>query len=92
MKTNFYLLATYVQEIQLLAITPHLNAIVGNGSWNFDIEDCDKVLRLNCNYSTKEKVMRFLIRNKLFDREIQYIKNEQHAHIGNVQPLSAIYL
>lgn len=88
MKTDFYLLATYVQELQLLAIQPHLDAIVGKGQWNFDLEDCDKVLRLHCNYGTKEKVIRFLDRNELFDKELHYLESEQYAYIGKVRPLS----
>lgn len=88
MKTDFYLLATHLQEIQLLAIRPHLDAIVGKGQWNFDLEDCDKVLRLHSNQLTKEKVIRFLNRNGLFDRELHYLESEQYAHIGTVRPLS----
>jgi len=88
MKVEFYLLATYVQNIQLLAIQSHLDAIVGTGRWNFDLEDCDKVLRLNCNYAKKEKVIRFLDRNELFHKELHYLESEQYAHIGKVRPLS----
>ncbi|MFD2562988.1 hypothetical protein [Aquimarina rubra] len=88
MKTDFYLLATYVKEPQLFAIQPHLDAIVGKGQWNFDLEDCDKVLRLHCNYGTKEKMIRFLDRNELFDKELHYLESEQYAHIGKVRPLS----
>lgn len=88
MKPDFYLLATHVKEIQLLAIQPHLDAIVGKGQWNFDLENCEKVLRLHCNYSTKQKVIRFLERNELFYKELHYLENEQYAHIGKVRPLS----
>ncbi len=88
MKPNFYLLATYVQEMQILAIRPHLDAIVGKSNWNFDLEDCDNVLRLSCNNSTKQKVIRFLSRNELFHKELHYSESEQYAHIGKVRPLS----
>ena len=82
MKTNFYLLATCVQEIQLIVIQPHLDVIVGTGQWNFDLEDSEKVLRLHCNHTTKDKVIRFLKRNKLFNKELHYLESEQNAHIG----------
>ena len=88
MNTNFHLLATYVQEIELLAIRPHLDVIVGTGQWNFDLEDNDKVLRLHSSHSTKEKVIRFLKRNELFHKELHYLASEQFAHIGQVRPLS----
>lgn len=87
MKPVFYLLATYVQEIQLLAIRSHLDAILGKRQWNFDLEDCDKVLRIHCNHSTKEKVIRFLKRNELFSKELNYLESEQYAHIGKVHKL-----
>jgi len=89
MKIDFYLLATYVDEIQLFAVEPHLDVIVGKGLWNFDLEDSDNVLRLHCDVSAKEKVVDFLHQNQLFDRELHYLKSEQYAHIGNVWSLSS---
>ena len=36
---------TKESEIALLA--PHLNKLTqGNGNWNFDLEDCDNILRI----------------------------------------------
>lgn len=88
MTLDFYLLATYVKELQILAIQPQLDAIVGKGQWNFDLEDSDKVLRLHCNYAIKEKVIRFLDRNELFQKELHYLQSEHYAHIGKLRPLS----
>lgn len=31
-------------QIQYLA--PKLNALLGEGSWNFDLTDCDRILRI----------------------------------------------
>jgi hypothetical protein len=31
-------------QIQYLA--PKLNALAGQGSWNFDLTDCDRILRI----------------------------------------------
>lgn len=88
MKADFYLLATHVEEIQLFALEPHLDVIVGKRQWNFDLEDNDNVLRLHCDFAAKEKVIHFLHQNQLFDRELHYLKSEQFAHIGNVWSLS----
>ncbi len=36
---------TKVDEIQQLS--PHLNKLIPpNGKWNFDLEDCDRILRI----------------------------------------------
>lgn len=88
MSTDFYLLATYVQETRLMALRPHLDVIVGAEQWNFDLEDSEKLLRLHCNHTIKEKVIRFLKRNNLFHKELHYLKSEQNAHIGRVVQLS----
>lgn len=31
---------------QIQYLTPKLNALAGQGSWNFDLMDCDRILRI----------------------------------------------
>jgi hypothetical protein len=31
---------------QIQYLTPKLNALAGQGSWNFDLADCDRILRI----------------------------------------------
>lgn len=43
-----YVFRTNVQaESQVLKLKPHLDKILPKGKWNFDLEDCDKILRID---------------------------------------------
>lgn len=40
-------LATTVQSpVQVIWLTPVLNAMAGKGNWNFALDDCDRILRI----------------------------------------------
>ena len=34
-------------KMQARKLKPHINKILPNEKWNFDIEDCDKILRID---------------------------------------------
>ena len=34
-------------EIQAKKLRPHINKMLPNEKWNFDLEDCDKILRID---------------------------------------------
>ncbi len=35
------------KDYEVALLTPHLNTLThGNGNWNFDLEDCDNILRI----------------------------------------------
>ncbi|KRD10015.1 hypothetical protein ASE21_09840 [Flavobacterium sp. Root901] len=36
---------------------PKLNQLFPNSKWNFDLEDCDNILRFECNDDVIEKVI-----------------------------------
>ncbi|OIV41578.1 hypothetical protein [Flavobacterium johnsoniae] len=38
-------------------VTPKLNRLFPNSKWNFDLEDCDNILRLECKDDIIEKVV-----------------------------------
>jgi hypothetical protein len=40
-------------------ITP-LNEITENGKWNFDLEDCDKILRFECKRNISNAIIQIL--------------------------------
>lgn len=82
MKTNFYLLATYVEEFQLIAIADYFSRIIGMEKWNFDFEDSDNVLRLYCDLEVKNSVIHFLKMNDLFKEELHYLD----AEISTIPP------
>lgn len=75
--TNFFLLGTTVLSFDAVTeIAPSLDYLVGKGRWNFDLEDCDRVLRLRCSREEKEDVISYLKLNTLFKCEFQYLKSE----------------
>lgn len=49
-------------------IAPKLNQLFPNSKWNFDLEDCDNILRFECKDNIIEKVI-FLM--KVFDFECE---------------------
>ncbi len=42
------------------AIKPLLNALIPNSKWNFDLHDCDNILRIDCKEITSDKVIEVL--------------------------------
>ena len=49
-------------------ITPKLNRLFPNSKWNFDLEDCDNILRFECSDNIIEKVI-FLMKVAGFECE-----------------------
>jgi hypothetical protein len=47
-------------ETQVEALAPDLNTSIGNVKWNFDLQDCDRILRIEANRLSSEKVISFL--------------------------------
>jgi hypothetical protein len=47
-------------------LAPLLNEVVGDRKWNFDLEDCDKVLRVLPDRSDSRTVIS-LLRNKGYE-------------------------
>ena len=41
-------------------LKPHLDNVIKNGKWNFDLEDCDKILRIESEIKKKKKVISLL--------------------------------
>ena len=43
-----YVFKTSVKtKMQAKKLTPHIDKILRNAKWNFDLDDCDKVLRID---------------------------------------------
>ncbi|HQQ97516.1 MAG TPA: hypothetical protein PLX35_09635 [Cyclobacteriaceae bacterium] len=44
---NVLVFATTVQtSLQVRLVQPHLDRLAGKGGWNFDLADCDRILRI----------------------------------------------
>lgn len=41
-------------------LTPHLNKLLGVSNWNFDLEDCDNILRIDSQVSIVKKTIEIL--------------------------------
>lgn len=48
-------------SVKLLA--PQLNELVGKSNWNFDLEDCDNILRIKCPIDLTRKTIETLSRS-----------------------------
>ena len=73
----FFLLGTTVTSSEdVLKVENSLNYLVGKSRWNFDLEDCDRVLRLRCSKEVKEDVIHYLKLNGVFKFELHYLDTE----------------
>jgi len=50
------------------SLTAHLNEYLTDGTWNFDLDDCDKILRIDSSLNIADKATQIL-RNNGFDCE-----------------------
>ncbi|WP_010521519.1 hypothetical protein [Aquimarina agarivorans] len=41
-------------------LTPHLNKLLAVSDWNFDLEDCDNILRINSQINIVKKTIEIL--------------------------------
>ncbi len=60
---------TSVQEVQIL--TPWLNHIAGSGSWNFALEDCDRILRITAADVHPRRAIQLLQQHGFECRELE---------------------
>jgi len=62
------------EDIELIA--PLLNRLAGDGLWNFDLDDCDKILRVGAPFVKQEKVIQALAASGF---ECQELTDEVHT-------------
>ncbi|MBT1705034.1 hypothetical protein [Chryseosolibacter indicus] len=53
---------------EVMQLAPYLNELLRQARWNFDLEDCDRILRIETPRETTETVIK-LLQNKGFDCE-----------------------
>jgi len=49
-----------ISEKQVRQVEPFLKTLMSNEEWNFDLEDCDKILRVETEKVTPESVITLL--------------------------------
>ncbi len=48
---------TVEKETEIAGLAPLLNGLVqGNGDWNFDLEDCDRILRVDAPHVAADEI------------------------------------
>jgi hypothetical protein len=47
-------------KIQAKKLKPHIDNILPNAKWNFDLEDCDKILRIDSEENVVLKIIDLL--------------------------------
>ena len=51
-------------------LKPHLDKICINGNWSFDLEDCDKILRLDVTKEQKKETILLLKSQNILCEEL----------------------
>jgi hypothetical protein len=46
--------------MQAKKLSPHIDNLLPNAKWNFDLDDCDKILRIDCEENIISPVMDLL--------------------------------
>lgn len=59
-KTIFVFKTNVKNNRDLKTLRPHLNQRIGKLNWNFDLEDCDKILRVESEIENKSVIVNLL--------------------------------
>ena len=52
-------------------LEPHIDKILPTGKWNFDLEDCDRILRIDCEQNIVLKITELLNHHKFHCKELE---------------------
>jgi hypothetical protein len=67
-----YVFKTSVKtKIQAKKLKPHIDKILPNEKWNFDLEDCDKILRIDSEENIVLKVIDLLSIHEFYCKELE---------------------
>jgi hypothetical protein len=51
-------------------LKPYLDSLLPKAAWNFDIEDCDRILRIDNQTEVREKVCTLLVGKGIVCKEL----------------------
>ncbi len=57
-------------KTQVEQLKPHLNKVLINAKWNFDLDDCDKILRIDSEEHIVFKVIELLVLHRFYCEEL----------------------
>jgi hypothetical protein len=67
-----YVFKTSVKtKIQAKKLEPHIDKILPLAKWNFDLEDCDKILRIDCEENIVLRIIDLLNIHKFYCEELE---------------------
>ena len=67
-----YIFKTSVKtKNQVKKLKPHIDKILPNEKWNFDLEDCDKILRIDSDENIVLKITDLLNIHKFYSEELE---------------------
>ena len=67
-----YVFKTAVKsKIQARKLKPHLEKILSKAKWNFDLEDCDKILRIDCKENITLPIINLLKNHRFHCEELE---------------------
>jgi len=56
---------------QVRKLRPHINSMLPNEKWNFDLGDCDKILRIDSEENIVMKITDLLNVHKFYCEELE---------------------
>ena len=67
-----YVFKTSVKtKTQVKHLKPHINSMLPNEKWNFDLEDCDNILRIDSEENIVLKTIDLLSVHKFYCEELE---------------------
>jgi len=58
-------------KLQVQQLQPHIDTIVPNAAWNFDLQDCDKILRIESEENIVLTIIHLLKMNNFICEELE---------------------
>lgn len=58
-------------KLQVQQLQPHIDTLVPNAAWNFDLQDCDKILRIDSEDNIVLKIIHLLSVNNYSCEELE---------------------
>jgi len=67
-----YIFKTSVKtKNQVQKLKPHINTMLAGEKWNFDLEDCDKILRIDSDENIVTRITALLHTHKFHCEELE---------------------
>jgi hypothetical protein len=67
-----YVFKTSVKtKVQARKLEPHIDKVLPNAKWNFDLDDCDKILRIDSEENIVLKITDLLNVHNIYCEELE---------------------